>query len=157
MGGCVSSPAPPGGEVSERDRALHSQAEKALKEAKAKMAVQVKVLLGSGDSGKSTILKQMRLIHKVPFSAQETESFRQLVFDNLTRGLKYLLDALPDMGLALPDVYSNLDAEGCVSSAFHISLILHYFTFSLPPPSPLLWFLFVSSLFFIFIFRASHR
>jgi hypothetical protein len=47
MGGCVSSPAPPGGEVSERDRALHRQAEKALKEAKAKMAVQVKVRLYS--------------------------------------------------------------------------------------------------------------
>ncbi|KAJ6568483.1 heterotrimeric G-protein alpha subunit, GPA2-like protein [Mycena capillaripes] len=112
MGGCLSSPASPGGEVSERDRALHRQAEKALKEAKAKMAVQVKVLLlGSGDSGKSTILKQMRLIHKVPFSAQETESFRQLVFENLTRGLKYLLDALPDMQLELPEKYTDVDPE----------------------------------------------
>ncbi|KAJ7652667.1 heterotrimeric G protein alpha subunit 4 [Mycena polygramma] len=109
MGGCISSPAPPGSEVSDRDRALHRQAEKALKEAKAKMNVQVKVLLlGSGDSGKSTILKQMRLIHKVPFSPQETESFRQLVFDNLTRGLKYLLDALPDMELELPETYTGL-------------------------------------------------
>ncbi|KAJ7020187.1 heterotrimeric G protein alpha subunit 4 [Mycena alexandri] len=113
MGGCISSPAPPGAEVSERDRALHRQAEKQLKEAKAKMQAQVKVLLlGSGDSGKSTILKQMRLIHRVPFSAQETESFRQLVFDNLTRGLKYLLDALPDMGLALPEAYADVDAAG---------------------------------------------
>ncbi|KAJ7128790.1 heterotrimeric G protein alpha subunit 4 [Mycena crocata] len=110
MGACMSSPG--GVEVSERDRAMHRQAEKALKEAKAKLQVQVKVLLlGSGDSGKSTILKQMRLIHRVPFSAQETESFRQLVFDNLTRGLKYLLDALPDMGLALPERYSE-PAEG---------------------------------------------
>ncbi|KAJ7024129.1 hypothetical protein C8F04DRAFT_1401330 [Mycena alexandri] len=74
----------------------------------------VVLLLGSGDSGKSTILKQMRLIHKVPFSAQETESFRQLVFDNLTRGLKYLLDALPDMGLALPEAYADVDAAGYV-------------------------------------------
>jgi hypothetical protein len=49
---------------------------------------------------------------------QETESFRQLVFDNLTRGLKYLLDALPDMGLALPEVYSNLDGEGWVLRFF---------------------------------------
>ncbi|KAJ7736265.1 hypothetical protein B0H16DRAFT_1730851 [Mycena metata] len=43
MGGCISSPAPPGGEVSERDRALHRQAEKQLKEPKALMQIQVKV------------------------------------------------------------------------------------------------------------------
>lgn len=36
----------------------------------------------------------MRLIHKVPFSQQEIESYRQLVFDNITRGLRYLLDAM---------------------------------------------------------------
>ncbi|KAJ7473929.1 hypothetical protein FB451DRAFT_1247414 [Mycena latifolia] len=69
MGACMSSAG--GAEVSERDRVLHRQAEKSLKEAKAKLALQVKVLLlGSGDSGKSTILKQMRLIHRVPFSPQ---------------------------------------------------------------------------------------
>ncbi|KAJ6608845.1 heterotrimeric G protein alpha subunit 4 [Mycena sp. CBHHK59/15] len=102
MGTCMSSAG--GADVSERDRVLHRAAEKQLKSAKAKMEMQVKVLLlGSGDSGKSTILKQMRLIHRVPFSAAETESFRQLVFDNLTRGFKYLLDALPDMALELPD------------------------------------------------------
>ncbi|KAJ7205686.1 heterotrimeric G protein alpha subunit 4 [Mycena haematopus] len=109
MGGCVSSPA---ADVTDHDRQLHRQAEKQLKEAKAKMANQVKVLLlGSGDSGKSTILKQMRLIHRVPFSPAETESFRQLVFENLTRGLKYLLDALPDMELALPPFYGDVDPE----------------------------------------------
>ncbi|KAJ7088456.1 heterotrimeric G protein alpha subunit 4 [Mycena belliarum] len=111
MGGCMSTPG--GVEVSERDRAMHKQAEKQLREARSKMQQQVKVLLlGSGDSGKSTILKQMRLIHRVPFSVQETESFRQLVFDNLTRGLKYLLDALPDMGLELPVEYAPPPGEG---------------------------------------------
>ncbi|KAF8214322.1 heterotrimeric G protein alpha subunit 4 [Mycena galopus ATCC 62051] len=105
MGGCVSSP---GTEVSSRDRQLHRQAEKSLKDAKVKMATQVKVLiLGSGDSGKSTILKQMHLIHKKPFSPQEVESFRQLVFENLTHGLKYLIDALPDMMIELPAVYTD--------------------------------------------------
>jgi len=110
MGACTSSPA--GAEVSDRDRTLHRQAEKALKEAKTKMASQVKVLLlGSGDSGKSTILKQMRLIHRVPFSAQETESFRQLVFDNITRGLNYLLDAVHDMDLDMPSAYTAVYPE----------------------------------------------
>lgn len=61
------------------------------------------LLLGSGDSGKSTILKQMRLIHKVPFSTQEVESYRQLVFNNLTHGLKYVLDAMEDMELKVSE------------------------------------------------------
>ena len=41
----------------------------------------------------------MRLIHKVPFAPHEIESYRQLVFDNLTQGMKYLLDAMADMDL----------------------------------------------------------
>ncbi|KAF8060760.1 heterotrimeric G protein alpha subunit 4 [Lyophyllum atratum] len=102
MGSCMSSPA--GAEVTELDKNMHREAEKQLKEAKAKLATQVKVLLlGSGDSGKSTILKQMRLIHKLPFSTQEIESYRQLTFDNLTRGMKYLLDAMEDMELKVAE------------------------------------------------------
>ena len=69
-----------------------------------KMQRQVKVLLlGSGDSGKSTILKQMRLIHRVPFTTEEIEMYRQLVFNNLTHGLKYLLDAMDDMNLEVSE------------------------------------------------------
>lgn len=45
----------------------------------------------------------MRLIHKVPFSAHEIESYRQLVFENLTRGLGYVLDAMEDMELKVSD------------------------------------------------------
>lgn len=97
MGACMSSGSV---QVSEEEKRLHRQAEKSLKEAKVKMAKQVKVLLlGSGDSGKSTVLKQMRLIHRVPFSPQEVETFRQLVFNNLTHGIKYLLDSMEDMEL----------------------------------------------------------
>ncbi|KAF7292780.1 hypothetical protein MIND_01176700 [Mycena indigotica] len=106
MGACMSSPEDGGGIalVTERDRQLHRQAEKDLKEAKARMATQVKVLLlGSGDSGKSTILKQMRLIHSRPFNAHEKESYRQLVFDNMTRGLKYIIEVLPDLDLVPPE------------------------------------------------------
>lgn len=45
----------------------------------------------------------MRLIHKVPFSTQEVESYRQLVFNNLTHGLKYVLDAMEDMELKVSE------------------------------------------------------
>ncbi|KAJ7473105.1 guanine nucleotide binding protein, alpha subunit [Mycena galericulata] len=94
------------------DRQLHLQAEKALKEAKVKTVSQVKVLLlGSGDSGKSTLLEQMRLFHGMSFSAREIDSYRQLIFDNLMRGVKYLLDDLLDMGLELPPAYTHTDVR----------------------------------------------
>jgi len=98
MGLCLSLPS--GLEVTEEDKARHKSAEKQLKDAKAKMAKEVTVLLlGSGDSGKSTVLKQMRLIHRLPFSSQEIEMYRQIVFDNVVHGLHYILEAMDEMGI----------------------------------------------------------
>ena len=52
----------------------------------------------------------MRLIHRVPFSSQEVESFRQLIFNNLTHGLKYVLDSMEDMGLEVsPDNSEHIE------------------------------------------------
>lgn len=52
----------------------------------------------------------MRLIHKIPFSPQEIETYRQLIFDNITRGLKYIADAMEDMGLKVGEAnFANLD------------------------------------------------
>ena len=85
---------------SQKDRDLHRKAENELRELKIKLGAEVKVLLlGSGDSGKSTILKQMRLIHGLDFSDHEVETFRQLMFDNIIAGLKYLLDSMEEMDL----------------------------------------------------------
>ncbi|KIJ45046.1 hypothetical protein M422DRAFT_29901 [Sphaerobolus stellatus SS14] len=100
MGGCVSSQ-----QGDPEQLKQHKAVEKELKEAKAVLDNQVKVLLlGSGDSGKSTVLKQMRLIHKVPFSPQEMESYRQLVFGNLTTlGLRVVLEAMDELELQLKE------------------------------------------------------
>lgn len=67
------------------------------------MLAQQVLVLGSGDSGKPMILKKMRLLYGAPFSAQEVESYRQLIFCNLIHGLKRLLDAMADMGLGVSD------------------------------------------------------
>ncbi len=89
------------------------------------------LLLGSGDSGKSTILKQMRLVHHTPFSSHEIESYRQLIFLNLTHGLKCVIDEMANMGLRVapeirhsicvlrraPDIkdYEPFDAKYCAA------------------------------------------
>jgi len=73
----------------------NKEVERQLKEAKHEHDKTVKVLLlGSGDSGKSTVLKQMRVIHDQKWSPSEVENFRQQIFNNLTFGLKSVYDAM---------------------------------------------------------------
>lgn len=45
----------------------------------------------------------MRLIHRIPFSPEEIECYRQLVFNNLITGMTYLFDAMEDMGLEVAE------------------------------------------------------
>lgn len=41
------------------------------------------LLLGAGESGKSTILKQMRIIHDVGYTTEERKVFRAVVYGNI--------------------------------------------------------------------------
>lgn len=59
------------------------------------------LLLGAGASGKSTVLKQMRLIHNRPFSADEIEDYRKICFSNLITGLRAIVDQLDELGVAV--------------------------------------------------------
>jgi guanine nucleotide-binding protein subunit alpha len=50
----------------------------------------------------------MRLIHRSPFTTAEIETFRQLIFGNLTHGMLQVCEALADMRLELaPENFDN--------------------------------------------------
>ncbi|KAF8330345.1 heterotrimeric G protein alpha subunit 4 [Cantharellus anzutake] len=100
MGICMSSNGMDSGTEEERRR--HREIERQLKEDKAKDAnIERILLLGSGDSGKSTIVKQMRIIHNMAFTPAELETYRQVVYSNMIDGLKEIINALEDFELAL--------------------------------------------------------
>ncbi|TNN27636.1 Guanine nucleotide-binding protein subunit alpha-13 [Liparis tanakae] len=44
------------------------------------------LLLGAGESGKSTFLKQMRIIHGQDFDQKAKEDFRATIFSNVIKG-----------------------------------------------------------------------
>ena len=52
------------------------------------------LLLGAGECGKSTIAKQMKIIHDQGFDKQQKETFRQLVLSNVTSGLSTILQQM---------------------------------------------------------------
>uniref|UniRef100_A0A1A8FRE5 Guanine nucleotide binding protein (G protein), alpha 13b n=1 Tax=Nothobranchius korthausae TaxID=1143690 RepID=A0A1A8FRE5_9TELE len=51
------------------------------------------LLLGAGESGKSTFLKQMRIIHGDDFDAKAREEFRSTIYSNVIKGIRVLVDA----------------------------------------------------------------
>jgi guanine nucleotide-binding protein subunit alpha len=62
--------------------------------------------IGAGESGKSTILKQMRLIYtKDGFSKNEKEEWRIIIFHNILDGLRMTVEAMTDFNI--PFEYEN--------------------------------------------------
>ncbi|CAO3661358.1 unnamed protein product [Umbelopsis vinacea] len=57
------------------------------------------LLLGAGEFGKSTILKQMKLIHDGGYSQDERESFREIIYSNTTQSMRVILEAMESMGI----------------------------------------------------------
>lgn len=57
------------------------------------------LLLGAGESGKSTFLKQMRIIHGVHFEPELVREYQHVIYQNLIRGMQVLVDARQKLGI----------------------------------------------------------
>ncbi|KAI9437440.1 heterotrimeric G protein alpha subunit B [Lactarius indigo] len=76
--GCVQSSA-----VDEAAKARNEEIENQLRRDKVMAKNEIKMLLlGAGESGKSTVLKQMKLIHHGGYTEQERESYKEIIFSN---------------------------------------------------------------------------
>ena len=56
------------------------------------------LLLGAGESGKSTIFKQMRVLFGAPLTAEEKNQITPVVYSNTITSMKMLVQAVTDMG-----------------------------------------------------------
>eukprot|EP00026_Physarum_polycephalum_P008575 Phypoly_transcript_08663.p1 GENE.Phypoly_transcript_08663~~Phypoly_transcript_08663.p1 ORF type:complete len:358 (+),score=63.37 Phypoly_transcript_08663:225-1298(+) len=70
--------------------------EKRLREKEMKL-----LLLGAGESGKSTIAKQMRIIHNSGFPEHERRIYRSVVYDNIFNAIRILLAAVHERNYQL--------------------------------------------------------
>lgn len=89
-----------------------SPAEKVLREDKKKMSREIKVLLlGAGESGKSTIFKQMKIIHQEGYSQEECEQFRDIVYGNTLKAIKALVSASLNLDIPVEEPENRERAE----------------------------------------------
>jgi len=74
---------------------INKQIEKDLQKYKKMYRTQVKILLlGTGESGKSTFLKQMRIIHGSGYTNKDREDFKLLIFQNIFQSLQSMIHAM---------------------------------------------------------------
>ncbi|XP_054459981.1 guanine nucleotide-binding protein subunit alpha-12a [Anoplopoma fimbria] len=92
----------------ERDAAQEREARRRSREIDAMLARErravrrlVKILLlGAGESGKSTFLKQMRIINGQEFDKKALLDFRDTIYENLLKGMRVLVDARDKLGIS---------------------------------------------------------
>ncbi|CAM0142236.1 unnamed protein product [Umbelopsis sp. WA50703] len=104
MGNCASSSNP--------DSSRSKQIDKQIKMDEKKAKTEVKLLLlGAGESGKSTVLKQMRLIHAAGFSASEKEAYRIVIFDNIVSSMQTMLEAMDILKIEMENQNNMVSAQ----------------------------------------------
>ncbi|XP_053273919.1 guanine nucleotide-binding protein subunit alpha-12a [Pleuronectes platessa] len=92
----------------DRDAAQEREARRRSREIDAMLARErravrrlVKILLlGAGESGKSTFLKQMRIINGQEFDQKALLDFRDTIYENILKGMRVLVDARDKLGIS---------------------------------------------------------
>ncbi|KAJ4470248.1 guanine nucleotide binding protein alpha subunit [Lentinula aciculospora] len=95
--GCVQSSS-----VEDEAKIRNNEIENQLKQDRIMAKNEIKMLLlGAGESGKSTVLKQMKLIHHGGYNDSERESYKEIIFSNTIQSMRAILNAMPSLDLSL--------------------------------------------------------
>lgn len=60
--------------------------------------------IGAGESGKSTIVKQMKIIHETGYSTEECEQYRPVVYSNTIQSLMAIIRAMGQLRIDFADM-----------------------------------------------------
>ncbi|KAK1884443.1 Guanine nucleotide-binding protein subunit alpha-14 [Dissostichus eleginoides] len=83
---------------------VHKEIERQLRQDKNKSHNEVKLLLlGTGESGKSTFIKQMRILHGAGYSEADRKGFTRLVHQNIITAVKALINAMKTLRIDYVD------------------------------------------------------
>ena len=95
------------------------QIDKLLKNDWEKQMDEIKILLlGAGESGKSTIFKQMKILHLNGFDQEEKLKYKSLVYSNTIESLNVILKAMHSLQIPFALSQTKLELEKFLSINF---------------------------------------
>ncbi|GFY68990.1 guanine nucleotide-binding protein G(q) subunit alpha [Trichonephila inaurata madagascariensis] len=98
-------------EAKEQKR-INQEIEKQLRKDKRDSRRELKLLLlGTGESGKSTFIKQMRIIHGSGYVDEDKRSFTKLVYQNMFMAMQSMIKAMETLEIEYKDPANHKNAE----------------------------------------------
>ncbi|KAF9650225.1 G-protein alpha subunit [Thelephora ganbajun] len=125
MGNCASATQgrePASQRSADIDRIIEEDSKKFKKECKI-------LLLGSGESGKSTVVKQMKIIHQDGFSVEERIAYRATIYQNLLESAQAIVFAMHKLSIEPMDPQNHATAEQIAHYELDLSSIDSSFRF----------------------------
>ena len=93
------------------------------------------LLLGTGESGKSTFVKQMKIIHGDGYSTEELNSFISIIHGNLLTSMAETIKAMDKLNITLHNPSSKL----CASEIVNFPTPVQYIPANIGEKMKLLW------------------
>ncbi|XP_075899914.1 guanine nucleotide-binding protein G(q) subunit alpha-like isoform X2 [Nelusetta ayraudi] len=116
VGACCLSP------EAKEARRINDEIERQLRRDKRDSRREYKLLLlGTGESGKSTFIKQMRIIHGRGYSDEDKRSFTRLVYQNIFTAMQAMIQAMKT--LQIPYKYENNKANAAMVSEVEVEKV----------------------------------
>ncbi|XP_068190264.1 guanine nucleotide-binding protein G(q) subunit alpha-like [Antennarius striatus] len=104
-GACCLSP------EAKEARRIHDEIERQLRRDKRDSRREYKLLLlGTGESGKSTFIKQMRIIHGRGYSDEDKRGFTRLVYQNIFTAMQAMIQAMNALQIPYKDENNKANA-----------------------------------------------
>ena len=90
------------------NKIINEQLKKDKKEARHELKL---LLLGTGESGKSTFVKQMRIIHKEDYNEKERRGYTHYVYHNIIVAIQTIIKAMDSLNIKYANEQNMQNAE----------------------------------------------
>jgi len=101
------------------EKQINDQINKDIKKDKVRIDKEIKLLLlGAGESGKSTIAKQMKILHLEGFTTEECDSYKSIIAANVVGSMRVLVKAAADFGFEIAPERREAAIHVCDDKAF---------------------------------------
>jgi guanine nucleotide-binding protein G(q) subunit alpha len=84
--------------------------------------MRINVFLGTGESGKSTFIKQMRIIHGDGYSDDDKRGFIKLVYQNIFMAMQSMIWAMDQLSIQYADPRNSVDSDLIFKSSGWLTL-----------------------------------